>query len=68
MLDLPKKMYAGLFEGRVYASTEGGSDYTPLGVALFKTRAEAQRRFEHVIEVDPSALLTPPDLQKSKRK
>lgn len=60
MMALPKKMYAGVVGGRIYVvATDRTCDdpYCPLGIALFKSEAEARRRFETVIAIDPAKLL-----------
>jgi hypothetical protein len=51
-------MWAGVMDGQI-AADEGKSidDYTPVTVALFTSKAEAQKRYQKVVRVDANALL-----------
>lgn len=57
MMTLPKKMYAGIVEGKIYVVPLPGDQYAPLGIALFHSRTEANRHFETVVEIDPEKFL-----------
>ncbi|CAN1724458.1 DUF1330 domain-containing protein [Hyphomicrobium sp. 1Nfss2.1] len=50
-------MWAGVMDGHVATDDRSTDEYTPLTVALFKTKAEAQQRYERVVKVDVDALL-----------
>jgi hypothetical protein len=51
-------MWAGVMDGQI-ATDDGKSidDYTPITVALFTSKAEAQKRYQKVVRVDADALL-----------
>lgn len=60
MRKLPKKMWAGVVDGQIYA--EDCSDpYTPVAIALFPTRAEAMKHFAKVCEVHAAEMLATGD-------
>jgi len=50
-------MWAGVTDGHIAADEKSTDDYTPLTVALFKTKADAQRHYERVVKIDVDALL-----------
>lgn len=51
------RMWAGVIEDHIATNTEQSRDeYTPVTVALFRTKAEAQQFYERVVEVDADAL------------
>lgn len=54
---LPKKMFAGICDGQIYAEESRGDPYTPIRIALFRTRAEAAKYFESVVEVNAASML-----------
>lgn len=56
MFDLPKKMYAGVMDGKIYVS-DCFDSYTPVAIALFKTKAEAEKHFEKVLEIHTADLV-----------
>lgn len=46
-------MWAGVTDGYIATGENmSNDDYTPLSVAFFKTRAEAERYYERVLKVD----------------
>ncbi len=57
MMALPKKMYAGVVDGQIYVVPVSVDGYVPIGIALFKSEAEAKKHFETVIEINPAELL-----------
>jgi hypothetical protein len=51
------KMWAGVIDDHIAATPDQSrDDYTPVTVALFRTKAEAQQFYERVVEVDADAL------------
>lgn len=51
-------MWAGVMDDRIATDDKSTDEYTPLSVALFKTKAEARKRYEHVVQVDVDAMLS----------
>lgn len=50
-------MWAGVMDGHIAADEKSSDEYTPISVALFKTKAEAEKHYERVIRVDVDAML-----------
>jgi hypothetical protein len=51
-------MWAGIIEDHIATDTDKSHDeYTPITIALFRTKAEAKRHYERVIRVDVGKLL-----------
>lgn len=49
-------MWAGVMDGHIASDDQSTDDYTPISVALFKTKAEAEKHYECVVKVDADAL------------
>ncbi|TXH45595.1 MAG: hypothetical protein E6Q97_31085 [Desulfurellales bacterium] len=45
-------MWAGVTDGHVATDDKSVDEYTPVTVALFKTKADAERHYECVVRVD----------------
>lgn len=51
------KMWAGVMDDHIVTDDDKSIDeYTPLTVALFKSKAAAKKRFRCVVEVDVDAM------------
>lgn len=50
-------MWAGVTDGHIATDDDKSIDeYTPITVALFKSRADARKHYERVVKVDVDAL------------
>lgn len=52
-------MWAGVMDGHIATDDDKSTDeYTPLTVALFKSKAEARKHYERVVKVDVDAMMS----------
>lgn len=49
-------MWAGVMDGHIATDEKSVDEYTPLTVALFKTKAEAEERYQRIVKVDVDAM------------
>lgn len=59
-------MWAGVMEGHIASDDKSTDEYTPLSVALFKTKEEAEQHYVRVVRVDVDALLCIREIAKTK--
>jgi len=50
-------MWAGITDGHIATGSDSTDQYAPLTIALFGTKNEAERYYEHVIRIDVDAML-----------
>lgn len=53
-------MWAGIMDGHIATDDKSTDDYTPITLALFRTKADAERHYERVVKVDVDAMLRAP--------
>lgn len=46
------EMWAGVMDDHIATDDKSVDEYTPLTVALFKTKADAEQHYERVVRVD----------------
>lgn len=60
-------MWAGVTDGHIATDTGESKDpYTPLTIALFSTKAEAEKYYERVVRIDVDKLLSLPSTNPQK--
>lgn len=50
-------MWAGVTDGHIATDDRSTDEYTPLTIALFRTKREARAHYERVVRVNVDALL-----------
>lgn len=51
------KMWAGVMDNHIASDDKSTDEYTPISLALFRSRSEARKHYERVVEVDVDVLL-----------
>ncbi len=51
-------MWAGIMDGRIATDDRSTDEYTPMTIALFPSKAEAERHYQKVVRVDVDKMLT----------